>query len=293
MCKSKRRRKQQFQVRRRTEILDSPRPQILRDRDGQLIAQRKNLTLILLQILVQILLPSRTTTHLPIHHPPLRLPQPPRRPAQPPRQIPPRLPPDPHRLADQARPPVPSPPVPEPLLQHRVLEPRVGRKLEADQDAARISLRRRARPDSIVGIRACAGSRSGRGTDGRSTRDLEAFDADVGQGRGQDLAVGRLDVGVDVRRGLLEDEGPEVGDACGQEGAFGVEGVEEEGLFADCVGGLLAVRVVRTGVGRVEGGRLVEAGIVENERIEYLVCTHESRRRHRQTLVRARPVLRT
>lgn len=84
-----------------------------------------------------------------------------------------------------------------------------------------------------------------------------------------------------------------MGDACGQEGAFGVEGVEEEGLFADCVGGLLAVRVVRTGVGRVEGGRLVEAGIVENERIEYLVCTHESRRRHRQTLVRARPVLRT
>jgi len=64
-------------------------------------------------------------------------------------------------------------------------------------------------------------------------------------------------------------------------------------LFADCVGGLLAMRVVRTGVGRVEGGRLIDARIVENEWIEYMVCTHESRRRHRQTLVRARRVLRT
>ena len=64
--------------------------------------------------------------------------------------------------------------------------------------------------------------------------ELESRDLECVEALGKDLGVGGLDEVVDLRRGLLEDQAPEVRDSCDELGALLVErGLDGLGL-ADC-----------------------------------------------------------
>ena len=96
------------------------------------------------------------------------------------------LPADGHGLADKASPAILRVAVPELLLKDGILEVVVLLELKADGDVAGVAL----------------------GTVG----DLEVGDGDVLQGGQEDGGVGGVDVLVNIGRGLLEDQRPEVGD---------------------------------------------------------------------------------
>ena len=65
-------------------------------------------------------------------------------------------------------------------------------------------------------------------------RYFEALDGEAEESVGEDVRVRGLDVRVEVWRGLFEDEGPEVGDAGDEGGAFGVEWAGEAFLVDYC-----------------------------------------------------------
>lgn len=102
------------------------------------------------------------------------------------------------------------PPVPEALFQHRVVEVFVLRELPADADGPRIA--------------------------GGGVVELEMAHGEGGEGGQQQGGVGGLDVLVYVGGGLLEDEGPEVGDLRDGLVPPGVERGGEVDLLADCRG---------------------------------------------------------
>jgi hypothetical protein len=64
-------------------------------------------------------------------------------------------------------------------------------------------------------------------------RHLEARHFHVLQGRQQHRGIGRLDVLVDLGRGLFEDERPEAGDAADEAGAAVVQRAFAAGLEED------------------------------------------------------------
>ena len=120
------------------------------------------------------------------------------------------LPANGHGLADEAGPAVLGVAVPELLLEDGVLEVVVGVELEADGDAAGVAL-------GAVG-------------------DLEVGDGDVLQGGQEEGGVGGLDVLVDVGGGLLEDQGPEVGNLRDRLRALLVQRLSEGEMLARWLG---------------------------------------------------------
>lgn len=96
------------------------------------------------------------------------------------------------------------------LLKNLVLEPLVLLELPLDGDGARVAVGK-----------------------------LEALNGEAGQGVEEELRVARLDVLVNLGRGLLEDEGPELGDLGDNLSTSDVEILGELVLLTDCL--LLAI----------------------------------------------------
>lgn len=115
------------------------------------------------------------------------------------------LPVDLDRLADEARPAILVAAPPELLLENLVLKVLVLAELELDGNAARVAVGK-----------------------------LESLNREVDQRAQQDGRVSWLNILVDIRGSLLEDEGPEVGDLCNNLGALGVQVLGELSLLADC-----------------------------------------------------------
>lgn len=115
------------------------------------------------------------------------------------------LPVDLDRLTDETRPAILVAAPPELLLEDLVLKVLVLAELELDGNAARVA----------VG-------------------QLESLHRQVDEGAQQDGRVSRLDVLIDIRRSLLEDKGPKVGDLSNDLGALGVQVLGELSLLADC-----------------------------------------------------------
>lgn len=115
------------------------------------------------------------------------------------------LPVDLDRLTDEARPAILVAAPPELLLKDLVLKVLVLAELELDGNAARVAVGK-----------------------------LESLNRQVDQRAQQDGRVSRLDILVDIRGSLLENERPEVGDLSNNLGALGVQVLGELGLLADC-----------------------------------------------------------
>jgi hypothetical protein len=91
------------------------------------------------------------------------------------------------------------------LLEHLVLEPVVLLELPLEGDRA-----------------------------GVAVGELEALNGQAGEGVEEELGVAGLDVLVNLGRGLLEDEGPELGDVGDDLLALDVEVLGELILLTDC-----------------------------------------------------------
>jgi len=91
------------------------------------------------------------------------------------------------------------------LLENLVLEPVVLLELPLEGDGARVTV-----------------------------RELEALNGEAGQGVEEELGVAGLDVLIDLGRGLLENEGPELGDVGDDLLTLDVEVLGELILLTDC-----------------------------------------------------------
>jgi hypothetical protein len=100
------------------------------------------------------------------------------------------------------------------LLENLVLKPFVLLELPLDGDGARVA----------VG-------------------ELEALNSEAGQGVEEELGVAGLDVLINLGRGLLEDEGPELGDVGDNLSTLDVEVLGELVLLTDCC--LLAIETIK------------------------------------------------